>query len=153
MSDGQNDFIDDAVRVINDPRIKIHKMLEPTGFWGHFNRKKALYEYASGEFVLQTSIQDYYLPNAVLEILEHEDDSDIVYFDCLHNHFGHDVFNTRLSLNHIDWGCFAVRTTIARDIGINDCESSGCDGLFVEKCVKHPSIRIKKIEKILSVHN
>jgi hypothetical protein len=127
--------------------------LGSTGFWGHKNRVKALYEYATGEFVLQTSIQDYYINTAVAEILSHRDSSDLVYFNCIHCHLDFKVLDSKLVQDKIDWGSLAVRLSIARTVGIEDPEYPCSDGRFAAGCARVKNIRIRKIDKILTVHS
>lgn len=150
--DGQNDDVDKAVEFFNDSRISIYKELTAKGSWGHPNRKKALDELVDTEFVIQTSIQDYYLPNTVSSILEFKD-YDLVYFNCIHHSFNYNILSSELIRCRIDWGSFAVRTSIAKSVGIQDVESSICDGLFAEKCAAYPDIKIGKLDVILTVHN
>lgn len=151
--DKYNKQIEDSVNYFADNRFKIVTNLEPKKFWGHYNRIDALYNHVDTEYVIQTSIQDYYTPNTVEEILKLRS-YDFVYFNCIHNHIKHDILNTELIRNKIDWGNFACKTEIAKIVGINNPQSSICDGLFVEELVKYISKeKIFKINKILTVHN
>lgn len=120
------------------------------GFWGHYSRQIAL-EHATTEFVLQTSIQDYYTPNTVSEIRS-QSSHDFIYFDCIHNHFAHNILNTVPKRSNIDWGSFVVRTWIAKHIGIQYPESGFADGLFVEQCID-AGVTAVKIKKVLQIHN
>lgn len=150
--DGKNDYIRNLVNNFNDKRITLKESEENTGFWGHYNRKLSLDE-VDTEFLIQTSIQDYYLPNMVAEINNCKNNYDMILFDCLHNHFDYKILNTRPIRCQVDWGTCVIRTEIAKKVGINHPESNICDGLFVEECIKHPSTRLFKIDKILTIHN
>lgn len=147
-SNGNNAYIKNLIESINDNRIIYKFSEENTGYWGCFNRIKALEE-VNTEYVVQTSIQDYYTPNAVDEILSRSED--LIYWDCLHNHFGHNVLETKLQINHIDWGCFAIRNNL-KENKINNPKSFGADGLFVEEAIKS-NISTIKVNKILTCHN
>lgn len=150
--DEKNDYIENVMKTFNSDKFTILYNETSTGFWGHYNRKKTL-NLVDTEFVIQTSVQDYYLPNTVSELMKLSSNYDFISFNCLHNHFGYRVLDTKPIQNHIDWGSFMVRTYIAKTVGINNPESSVCDGLFVEECMKFPGIRSNKVNKVLTVHN
>lgn len=153
VCDGFNEYVENVVGLYKDSRIELFRTETPTGFWGHYNRIYALNKLVDTEFVIQTSIQDYYIPTAVKEICNASTNADFVYFNSLHNHFSYNELNTELKVCKIDWGNFAIRTSIARQVGIHHPESNTCDGQFVEKCAQVPNLRINKINKILTVHN
>lgn len=153
ICDGKNEYISKTIGFFKDPRIKYIESEEIKGYWGHYNRKYALESLVTTEFLIQTSIQDYFTPNAVSEILSYTNEFDFIYYNSLHNHFNHEIFNPELRIGGIDWGNFALRTQIAKSIGINNIESGVCDGIFVEECIKYPNLKIHKINKILTIHN
>ena len=149
--DGQNSHISNIVNQFNDDRIKYTFSEKNTGFWGHFNRIDSL-NMIDTDFFIQTSVQDYYLPNTVDLILKYSD-YDFIHFNCIHNHFEYEILDTLPHIGDIDWGCYAVKTAVGKSIGISRPEYSGCDGLFAEELAKIPDIKIMKIHKILTVHN
>jgi hypothetical protein len=150
--DEKNKYIEECVNFFNSDKITIIYNETPTSFWGHYNRKKTL-DLVNTEFVIQTSIQDYYTPNTVDELISNLIDCDMVMFNCIHNHFNYNVLDSTPVRCRIDWGSFVLRTDIAKKVGINQPESQYCDGIFIEECMKYPNIRTKKINKILTVHN
>lgn len=152
-ADVPNEYIKNLISEINDDRITYHQNVIKTGFWGHKNRKYALQNLVQTDFVLQSSIQDYYLPVTVSNILNFSKTHDFIYFNCLHNGFGYGVLDTTPKICNIDWGCFAVRTEIAKSVDIHDTESRVTDGIFVENCMRYDKIRVTKINKILLIHN
>lgn len=151
--DEPNQHVVDAVAIFKDDRFKVVANETATKYWGHYNRKRALHELVDTEFVLQSSIQDYYTPNTVDEILKHSETSDFIYFDMIHNHFDYDVLDTLPQRNRIDWGGYAVRTSVARRIDIEHLQACNCDGIFAERCFLDEHVRSVKLEKILAVHN
>jgi hypothetical protein len=151
--DGRNDYIIKAVNFFNDERINIIEFNPPNGYWGHPNRKYILDNHVTTPFILQTSIQDYFTPNAIEDLNPFTHDFDFIYYNSLHNHFNHNIFTPELRPGGIDWGNFILRTDLAKAIGINSLESGICDGFFVEKCIKYPNLRIHKLDKILTIHN
>jgi hypothetical protein len=150
--DEKNEFIENTLKLFNNDKFKLIYNDEKKGFWGHYNRKECL-NIVDTEFVIQTSIQDYYTPNTVGELLGNIQTSDLILFNCIHNHMGFNILDSKPIRNHIDWGSFVIRTEIAKKVGINNPESSICDGLFIEDCLKYPEIRVRKLNKILTVHN
>lgn len=150
--DEKNDYIQNTLKMFNSKKFVLVTNEVSLGFWGHPNRKKSL-DIIDTDFVIQTSVQDYYLPNAVSEIQKFTNNYDFISYDCLHNHMDYRVLNTQPFRNQIDWGSFAIRTDIAKKVGIRNLESSTCDGLFVEDLMKVPNLRYHKINKILTVHN
>jgi hypothetical protein len=150
--DEKNEYIEECVKFFNSDKITIIYNETSTSYWGHYNRKKTL-ELIDTEFVIQTSIQDYYTPNTVSELMSNLIDCDMVMFNCIHNHFNYNVLDSIPIKCRIDWGSFVLRTDIAKKVGINQPESQYCDGIFVEECMKYPNIRTKKINKVLTVHN
>jgi hypothetical protein len=134
-----------------DERFSYVESVSDSGYWGCFNRITAL-NFVNSEYIVNTSIQDYYTPNAVGEILSHAG-RDVIYWDCLHNHHNWNVLHTRLEVSNIDWGCFAVKTEIAKAVGINNPTSCAADGLFVTDIINVGYGNHHKIGKILTVHN
>ena len=149
-NDGENNYIKNLVENFNDKRIKYIETKTPKKFWGHYNRIDAL-NYVETEYVIQTSIQDYYTPNTVEQILKHRG-TDFIYFDCLHNHFFYEILKTKPIICRIDWGCFALKTELEKNIGINHPENQYCDGLFVEECFRR-GISNVKIDLVMTIHN
>lgn len=152
FNDGPNEFIKKVVDEFNDDRITYYESDVPMGSWGHYSRQTAL-NYVDTEFLIQTSIQDYYIPTTVEDILNVSISNDLILFNCLHNHFNYGILNSLPKINRVDWGCHAIRTSVAKNVGIQQPESSVCDGIFVENCLKYPGLRYHKIEKILTTHN
>lgn len=146
-ANGHNQYISSLISNLQDDRITYKFSLENSGYWGCYNRIKAL-EHVDTKYVVQTSIQDYYLPNMVEELLKR--DEDLVYWNCLHNHFNHELLDTKLELDHIDWGSFAIKTCL--DAKINHPQSFGADGLFIREVVAR-GVSTHKIEKTLTIHN
>lgn len=150
-NDGENDYIKNVVENFNDERIKFINTPKPTKFWGHYNRIDALNNHVDTEYIIQSSIQDYYTPNTVSEILKYRG-VDFIYFDCIHNHFQYNILYTEPYKCRIDWGCFAVKTELAKKIGINNPEHPHCDGMFVEDIFSNNITNIK-INLVMLVHN
>ena len=151
--DAPNEYIKKLIVSLNDSRIMYYENESPKGYWGHYNREYALQNLVGTDFVIQTSIQDYYCPIAVEEILRYSDKHNFIFFDGVsHLNYGQ-TLNTEPRKERIDWGNFAIRTAIAKRNGINNLESPTCDGEFVEECFKNYSIQWFKSNKVLTFHN
>lgn len=152
-SDEPNQYIKNTLKNLKDTRFEYYENNIAKGFWGHYNRKIALHKYVKTDFIIQASIQDYYLPNTVREVSLLTENNDFIFFDCIHNGFNYNILKTNTKICQIDWGCFVTRTEIAKNIDIKNEESRICDGIFVESIMQYPKIRVAKINKILLIHN
>ena len=153
-NDGPNDYLSNLVKSISDSRIEFRYSKEVVGNWGNLNRRDALDGLVSTEFVIQASIQDYYIPIAVSEINQFTKDYDFIYYDCLLHHISYELLNSEPAPGRIDWGSFALRTELAKGTQIQDFSNPMTDGYFVTRCLeKYPKLRVKKIQKCLFVHN
>ena len=150
---GPNQEMKDWANSYNDPRVLYVESESNTGSWGCYNRINALNNIVDTEYVIQTSIQDYYTPITVQSIMNCYG-NDLIYFNCLHNHYNFDILSSELKDCRIDWGSFCIKTNLAKKIGINYPEKGNADGLFIEECLKSSILNtIYKIDKILTVHN
>src|SRR4051812_5913354 len=68
---GPNKWLRYFVDSFADPRFIYKESETNTGAWGTYNRIDALNNLVDTEYIVQTSIQDYWLPNAVETIAEH----------------------------------------------------------------------------------
>jgi len=127
---------------------------ENNGFWGAKNRDFVLKNLVDTKYILNSSVQDYFVPIAIEEILK-AGDADLIYFNSINHLFGYErPLDSKLETGWIDWGNFAVKTEIAKQVGINKPEDFCADGHFVQDLLKSGSINIKyKINKILTIHN
>lgn len=147
-----NDIAFRMSKYLSDKRFSYVESKTNTGAWGCYNRIKML-NIINSPYIVNTSIQDYYPPHAVACINAYEG-NDIIYWQCLHNHIAYDVLDSKLELASIDWGSFAVKTDIAKAVGINHPESMAADGLFIADLLASGRIRTThKIDKVLTVHN
>ena len=154
MQDGP--LPDDRARKIieqfNDERITYFESEENEGSWGCYNRKRAI-EMVDTEFIVQATVQEYYTPNFV-DIIEANKYNDIIVWPCIHHSFDYTVLTPELRRTKIDWSNFALKTQIAKRVGIPYPEAYMADGLFVEACLASGLIKRKiAIPKILNVKN
>jgi len=146
-------WLKSVVESFNDERLIYKESPANNGAWGCFNRIDALNNMVDTEYVVQTSVQDYWLPNAVDMILMHRG-ADFIYWNSIHHHLEFNVLQSLPAVHHIDWGNFAIKTSIARKVGIRHPEEFTADGFFVRDCIAEGLIiKPVKIEKVLTIHN
>lgn len=147
-------WLKELVASLDDKRISYLESATNTGGWGCYNRSDAIQNHVETEYVVQTSIQDYWLPNTV-DLIAQYCGADFIYWDSINHLCGyHNVLHTLPVINYIDWGNFAVKTSIARKVGIRHPESFTADGLFVRDCIAEGLIlKPVKIRQILTIHN
>ena len=121
--------------------------------YGHSLREIGIGK-ASAEYILITNDDNYYCPTFVSEMLKKLPSNDLVYCDMIHSHTDYKrIFRTYTRLGSIDVGSMIVRTELAKKIGWPDKSYSG-DGTYCEDLMSSiPNIRVKKIRKVLFVHN
>jgi len=143
------------VESFGDPRLIYAQSNTNTGAWGCYNRIDAINNLVDTEFVIQTSIQDYWLPNAVDDIMKLTEEHDFIYWNSINHLAGYEnVLDCEPRLERIDWGNFAIKSSIAKQVGIQHPEEFTADGLFVEDCMKSGLVLNPiKINKILTIHN
>lgn len=131
---------------------------ENTGNYGCNNRQTAI-DNCDTEYILQTSIQDYWLPQAmdyIVKTLERTK-ADIVIWDSINHLVGPcQVLKSELEWSKVDWGNFCIRTDIAKKVGINHGDAYCADYGFVLDVLQSGLVDEKKIIKlpyILTIHN
>lgn len=135
-------------------KFKLVSSEKNNGYWGTLNRQDALERLVDTKFIINTSIQDYWQPKAVEEILKHEN-ADMIYWNAINHIFGyHGILSCEPVIGRIDWGNFAVKTDIAQKVGINKPKEFCADGYFVQDLLNSGLIKSKvKIPQVLTIHN
>jgi len=125
-----------------------------SGNWGTSNRQIAITE-CTTEYIIQTSISDYWLPQAVEYILKGlETKPDILVWNSVNHLVGPcRVLDAQLAWSKLDWGNFAIKTEIAKQVPIRQTEYCA-DWLFVKDCIDRGLIKTaKKLDALLTIHN
>jgi hypothetical protein len=137
--------------------IQFKKSVTDSGNWGTKNRQTAIEECRT-EYIIQTSISDYWLPQAVdiiTKALQANPDSDILVWNSI-NHLIAPcrVLDAELAWSKLDWGNFAIRTSIAKEVGINHGHTYCADWNFITDCLNKGLIKKAiKLQDILTIHN
>ncbi len=153
---GRNSEMKEWVAGYNDSRLLYLESVTNTEMWGCQNRIDALYNHVDTEYVIQTSIQDYYVKNAVKMILGRmmNEKADICYWNSVYPQRQLEIFDTDITVSKIDWGNFCMPTDIARRIGIPEPDKITADGITVEKGIREGHfVERSKIDRVLTIKN
>jgi len=139
-----------------DGNIEVWDSEVNTGNWGTANRQTAIDE-CTTEYIIQTSVQDYWLPQAVEYINKvlKEQQPDILIFNSINHLVGPCmVLDAALEWSKVDWGNFAIRTDIAKKVGINYPSQYCADWLFIKDCIDSGLLKtVLKLDRVLTIHN
>ena len=146
---------------LDDSRIVLSATKARSNNWGHPLRQHGLKNrISSAPYIVITNSDNYYVPIWVSEI-NTALGQDLIYWDCVHSHenprfdrsCGYGLLNAKLEFAWIDMGCVAIKSNIVTKVGF-PFTSFAADWEYFESCLKHISPnKIKKINKILFVHN
>jgi len=149
--DEPNPRLKKIVEDFGDERITYIETVN-RGSWGCYNRADAI-KMVDSEFIIQTTIQEYYLPTVVDEIVANKY-SDLIYWPCIHHSFDYNILDALPVRGRMDWSNFALKTSIAKKVGIPYPDAYMADGLFIEACIKSGYVkRQTKLKKILNIKN
>jgi len=133
--------------------ILFHYCDKTYGTYGHHLRDIGIRYFAESPWLLITNADNYYCPTFLEEMLCHSHNMDVVFCEMVHSHLNYQLQNTSFANTGIDIGAFIVRTEIAKKINFNH-RDFGADGKFIDEIKQaYPDLRVKKVEKILFVHN
>lgn len=150
--DGPNPTMKAIVEAFGDERIQYMENEENKGSWGCYNRIAAL-DMVDTDFVVQTTIQEYYMP-VFVDYIEQNKNNDLIYWPCIHHSFDYNIINAEPVRGRMDWSNFALKAHIARKVGINYPTAYMADGLFIEDVMKSNLVKKKiRIERILNIKN
>jgi glycosyltransferase involved in cell wall biosynthesis len=147
----------DYITSLQDERIKFSQSDKRYNDWGHTLRNMAIDLLNKDSFAtVFTGVDNYYLPTFTKELLEplsRQVSMLGTYCNMVHNKSNWNIVSTRLQYSYIDCGCFMAKTDLAREFRWGkkvDWE----DWIFIEKIIKKYGMHnIKKIERMLYVHN
>lgn len=153
IQDGiDNDVSFKVVKNINDSRIHYYATEERYNDWGHTPREVGKNN-SEAKYVIMSGDDNYYIPTFINELsIASETNPGMIYWDMVHSHYKYSYFKCLPAFNQIDMGAFATRTDLAKQIKLGT--SYAADGIFVEDFKKKfPDEKIKKIEKVMFIHN
>jgi len=150
--------IKEIVDSFGDKRIGLHITPRVNGFWGHPNRAMMLdrIQGEQGDYVLITNDDNQYTQNLVATLHScFHPAVGFIYYDCLHNYFGYDLFRSDIKVGGIDMGSFVVRLDIAKKVGFTTYVETA-DGVYAVECAaecRKQNLQVKKVSKVMFIHN
>ncbi len=138
----------------DDDRIKWTYLNRNYGNWGHHSRQIGMDE-STEEWVIMTGDDNYYVPEFVDIMLSESEHQHFVYCDMVHNWINKEYIpiKSKLQLGAIDVGNFMVKSNMGKKIRLIETEN-WADYYFVRDFTnKFKYAKIKKVNRILYVHN
>jgi glycosyltransferase involved in cell wall biosynthesis len=154
--DGHNDAYERIRNMYaNDDRIRFTNIDGPNNDYGHTPRNYGL-EQATGDFVILTSDDNYYVPTFVEVFTKAaREDTRFMYCNMIHNYSAYKPQECHPRFQHIDIGNMVMRTEFAKQLRL-DVKAHMADGWmceeFISKFCQDPST-VLKINNTLYVHN
>jgi glycosyltransferase involved in cell wall biosynthesis len=142
------------VTFFNDERIRLTVLDKRYNDWGHTPRQYGL-DNSTEEWVIMTGEDNYYVPEFVDIMLGESEHQHFVYCDMVHNWINRDYIPllSKLQLGRIDIGSFMVKSNMAKKIKLR-IDQEWADWYFVEEFMKKfTAAKMKKVNRILYVHN
>jgi hypothetical protein len=157
VSDGDDKPTEKLVSLYSeDGNIQYLHTEHTFGDYGHSPREFGL-GHSTGDWIILTSDDNYYAPTFIEEFTkaaESSEDVGFIYCDMNHDHHDYVPEQTRLEEQHIDMGCVAVRSDIAKEVGFLSKRMQADWDFISEIMQKHGNeFETKKIDKVLFVHN
>ena len=139
----------------DDERIKFTILPERYNDWGHTPRNYGV-EHATEDWIVMTGEDNYYTPIFVDNFLSAvEPNVGFIFCNMVHNwtDFQYFAVECKPEWGKIDIGNFMIRRDLAQQMKL-DTQEPQSDGKYVEEFkVLFPEEKIKKIPKVLYVHN
>ncbi len=153
INNGPNSEMNEYVSGLRNIRYEESKI--DTGNWGTDNRNWCI-SACQTPYIIQTSIQDYFLPDAVKFINQMLVQSpDAAIWNSINHLIGScQMLDCELKWSKVDWGNVAIKTSIAQQIGIKHGDQYCADWLFFNDCIQAGLLKkVIKSSGILTIHN
>lgn len=140
-----------------DPRVWYTDTEVDTGTPTHNRLNGVKAEWGpNADIITTSSIQDYYLPNAVDEIIKAaQTGAEFIIWNSMNHHYNANaILYAEPKINCIDWGNFALTTEVAKRewMPYEPINDHHADGVFAEHLAKL-NLKTHKIDKVLTIHN
>lgn len=137
----------------NDPRIQYTESLMNTGQWGTANRADAIARLVNTPYIVNTSVQDYYIQIAVAEIMKCiSAGMEFIHWQAINHLFNYSILSGEIAFGHLDWGQVCVKTELLKKVGIVKPQEF-CSDWFTFQTVLPLCKKKQKINQVLTVHN
>jgi len=131
--------------------------------YGHGNRHHGLVNLVSDEsdYVIVANGDTYFVPVLFrwIDSISRTDNPDFIYWDIAHRQIQNSPnvggMSSHIMPDHIDWTSAAIRTSIAKSVGITS-KALNADWHYFNDALAfepHPTISTYKLGKIMAVHN
>lgn len=150
----EQEQLKNIITFFNDERFKLTILPERHNDWGHTPRQYGL-DNATEEWVCMTGNDNYYVPEFVDIMLQESINQHFVYCDMVHDWINKEYIpiKSSLRLGGIDIGNFICKTNMGQKIKIKTEHEWG-DWYFVQDFMnKFKYAKLKKVNRILYVHN
>ena len=151
-SSGKHKEVDNIIEQFPDKPIHVVYSNKRYNDWGHTPREIGK-KISKADYILMTGDDNYYVPTFIESISNAmEEGNDFIYWDMVHSHYNYQYFKCEPRTHAIDMGAFCVKRELAQQIQLKT--NFAADGDYVEDFKKKfPKAKMKKINKILFVHN
>lgn len=153
---GPNEEMKEGIESYKDTRLVYEESDMNTGMWGTQNRQMALTYIVDTPYVINTSIQDYWLQHAVSE-LNHViamAQPDLITWQAINHLFRYSILTGEIAHGHCDWGQWCTKTEYLKKIGIQKGNEFSSDWFTLQAVVQSGQIKnAQKLDKILTIHN
>lgn len=154
---GPNPEMREYIEGYKDDRLVYMESDVNSGNWGTKNRQHGI-DLCDSDYIIQTSVQDYWLPQAneyINKCINSNNRPEIVYWNSINHVVGPClVLDGQLAWSKCDWGQFALKTWIAKKVGIQRGDVYCGDWAFMEDVLKSGYIKnTVKINGVLTCHN
>ena len=152
---GPNPELRESMKLITNPVYMESE--KNTGNWGCENRQTAIEE-CKTDYILQTSVQDYFLPQAMEYIQKGlEKEPDILIFNSI-NHLVApcQVLDAQLAWSKCDWGNVVIKASICKQVPIRNKTAYCGDWSYFSDILNSGLVNtnnILKLNAILTCHN
>lgn len=148
----KNSEFSKIINYFNDPRIRIVYTDKRYNDWGHTPRELGK-QSSTADYIIMTGDDNYYTPNFIAELSSYlEKGIDFIYWDMVHSHYNYQYFKCEPRTHAIDMGAFCIKRELAQQIKLGT--NFAADGDYVEAFKKKfPNANMKKINKVMFVHN
>ncbi len=156
FNNGPSTDMKEWIEGYKDSRLVYEESITDTGSWGTVNRQTAITHLVDTPYIINSSIQDYYLPNTIGELnnIINNSSPDMITWQAINHLFRYSVLTGEVAFGHLDWGQFCVKTEHIRKTGIVAKEQFTADWQTVQTMIKEGYIRsVQKLDKILTIHN
>jgi glycosyltransferase involved in cell wall biosynthesis len=154
MHDGPGPQVREAVKRIEDPRIRYFESDERQSQYGHPNRPLTI-SLCTGDFIGLTNDDNYYAPvyfEAMLHAL-YSANADFAHCDMVHSYWRYCYFVTQARKNRCDLGSWVGRAYLVKSTPWRDMDFAG-DGTFIDDMVaKCGRNRVVHVPMTVFIHN